>query len=742
MLWRLNDLIKSNKGYGPLVIIIALAIILIVEMIVISTAFQKEKVTHRYLLEASLISQSDKVETYIRSFQHATDLSFLQAIHDSGLGSIVLPYDYKTYSQKYNLSYLQIYNSQIPPVEIMKNKFRQKISWVSSCYLDDYYDAYQDFAESSGFDMTFSNVCLLNVKEFTDSKFSVGGTEDMVFHRYSTADDQMIDITRSFKPYSELETKFVSMIEVAENMVNSDILGRCVRNETHYCIHEEFSRDEANEKLNDLAGNLMSSTCAGVSNESCEAYSGSGLGAFTQCDNRKCDVDVSGYPVVDCKGTVSCSYYSNEASCNANGCIWNSGVKIELKIPEDADYKTTGPRAIVNVSIYEDNKNYTFYYSPDDKVGTGLIGVNFLAKVGVSGDNWDQVPVTSLAFYDCDVASGYSGLGIISPKPVKDDICKFFDVAPITCSPTNLNPFINNPCEDLTGTYEDVCTDSNTMYEYRCDSSKICKYEKINCADVSTSSECKYGACKPSDCIDNDAANPFPYFVSSSIDYNGGEYSSDDECSGNVLKEAVCKDGYPKVEYYDCPNGCDNGACVNDCCPSVDVNIHDVHGMLFSIDLAYTHSTGSKGNVTMHWDSSDAIYISGDATEVGVSGSYKYVVCADMESGSSCTLNMKAFTNTFVFFYRAWDSTRDQPCSSGYDYDRYPNTGECTNNCNPDDFKIIDCNAISTKIILTGEVCNQDTDCCAPIGSCESGKVAICSDGECVCGIGDTACPL
>ena len=82
-----------NKGFGPFIPLIIIGVVLFVEFIVVSTLFKKENTEHRQLLEASLISKSDKVETYVRSFLRATDLSSLQGIDAFGTGQIILPYE-------------------------------------------------------------------------------------------------------------------------------------------------------------------------------------------------------------------------------------------------------------------------------------------------------------------------------------------------------------------------------------------------------------------------------------------------------------------------------------------------------------------------------------------------------------------------------------------------------------------------------------------------------------------------
>jgi hypothetical protein len=398
---------------------------------------------------------------------------------------------------------------------IIQNKLRQKISWISSCYIEDYFNSYKNFVATSDFEMGFSDVPLLNMAEFTENNIFVEGTNDMILDRSTTVEDQKIDITRKFRPYSELKTDLPWIINVTSYyIIANDEIGKCIRNETALCsmVQDKFTWEKANKALENLAFHLS-------------------------------------------------SVYS---------------LRIRLTIPKPEDYNNIGPRAIVNVSISDSNTNYTFYYFPDDSVKIDFIGVNFLAKVGSKvgdgQDNWDEVQAkTSSMFHDCSIGLGYSGLGIISPKNT-DDICKFFNVTPTTCSPNSIDPYFNNPCKDFTGSYDNVCIGS-MLYGYGCDSNKICNYEKIDCSTIG-GGECKNGACKPNSCKDLDKGDELEYYTKSSVIYDGGTLG--DVCDGDVLKEAVCSDGYPTYEDVNCEKGCDDGACVSDCPPLICQKLKDL----------------------------------------------------------------------------------------------------------------------------------------------------------------------
>lgn len=91
-----------------------------------------------------------------------------------------------------------------------------------------------------------------------------------------------------------------------------------------------------------------------------------------------------------------------------------------------------------------------------------------------------------------------------------------------------------------------------------------------------------WGVCKPTSCISGFSASSTtnecePYYHSSCTDYDGGkDYFSKsyailgdqvfldycDDYHDNDLVERSCSGGLLGLEYYKCPNGCSNGACI------------------------------------------------------------------------------------------------------------------------------------------------------------------------------------
>ena len=63
-------------------------------------------------------------------------------------------------------------------------------------------------------------------------------------------------------------------------------------------------------------------------------------------------------------------------------------------------------------------------------------------------------------------------------------------------------------------------------------------------------------------CYDSDDRNYYAQGTAySSLFKVNGEGPKADACEGSTLIEYYCVLSEPQVEFYDCPNGCQNGAC-------------------------------------------------------------------------------------------------------------------------------------------------------------------------------------
>jgi len=100
-----------KKGIGAIAaIIIILLIVFLAELVLFSQHVYHGEQQLRVLGEAKLLSESSKLETWVRSYQKAAELGYIQSLFDSGYGSILLPYEFEwNYSSSY-LPYWQVYD--------------------------------------------------------------------------------------------------------------------------------------------------------------------------------------------------------------------------------------------------------------------------------------------------------------------------------------------------------------------------------------------------------------------------------------------------------------------------------------------------------------------------------------------------------------------------------------------------------------------------------------------------------
>jgi len=154
------------------------------------------------------------------------------------------------------------------------------------------------------------------------------------------------------------------------------------------------------------------------------------------------------------------------------------------------------------------------------------------------------------------------------------------------------------------------------------------------------------------------------------------------------------------------------------CCPHVSISApNSVNaGQIFTVTLTYNHDQGNGGGIHIHWPndkaqlvsfvgSNDSIYLPSSFNPPIMNG-YDLVECGKDDSrlfpGGTCNVTLKALGGDIDLYYRAWDWTNDNPCSTErnnkYDYDRDPISGTCSINCDmfPDD--IISCESYDYKI--------------------------------------------
>jgi len=238
---------------------------------VLSTISSQEKITKKHLLEASLISESDIVETYARSFRSAVELSLTQAVYSSGTGLAILEDDFDSiYSEEKRIPYWQVYDSIYIPeyfetceVEFegcedeigFKEKMATLILRVSQSFIIDYFNAYKKFIYSHNIEIGFSGsteVIAHNLDPESDIVEIIGG--DLTFSKSTTVEDRVIDIKKTFPVQAEIKTKFVKMLKKSHDLIVEENVDH--KNQLEECVLGATKIDDAQTCLNALADDL------------------------------------------------------------------------------------------------------------------------------------------------------------------------------------------------------------------------------------------------------------------------------------------------------------------------------------------------------------------------------------------------------------------------------------------------------------------------------------------------------
>lgn len=147
------------------------------------------------------------------------------------------------------------------------------------------------------------------------------------------------------------------------------------------------------------------------------------------------------------------------------------------------------------------------------------------------------------------------------------------------------------------------------------------------------------------------------------------------------------------------------------CCPHILLSAPASidKGDIFTVNLTYTHDIPSGGGVHLHWPFDKASFISLESSVSGtiylpnawdsvIMNGNDLVECGNdtnrMYNGDTCNITLQALDGDIDLFYRAWDWSNDAVCGEGrvnaYDYDRDPNSGTCS----------LDCDVFPDQVIL------------------------------------------
>ncbi|MDI6825827.1 MAG: hypothetical protein QMD36_01370 [Candidatus Aenigmarchaeota archaeon] len=226
---------RMRKGIHPLIpFIVALGILLVLEYFYVSYFVRTEFIAGRYLREAPMLAEADKLETYVRSFENAVKLSLIQTIYSAGTGKVILEKDFDSiYSNETKLPYWQVYNSSYVPDDAKLRSFTLR---VASSFMTDYIREFKEFVDIPQDSTAYA-------ADFDNESITVIGNE-LVFER-KTKD---VHIVRKLEPEARVKTNFVKMIKVIRAMVENDLLGACVSSAE--------TKDQANTCLKRIASSL------------------------------------------------------------------------------------------------------------------------------------------------------------------------------------------------------------------------------------------------------------------------------------------------------------------------------------------------------------------------------------------------------------------------------------------------------------------------------------------------------
>jgi hypothetical protein len=142
------------------------------------------------------------------------------------------------------------------------------------------------------------------------------------------------------------------------------------------------------------------------------------------------------------------------------------------------------------------------------------------------------------------------------------------------------------------------------------------------------------------------------------------------------------------------------------CCPIVQFNVFTpdpAQPDILTVRLRYWHDVHNGGAVHLHWPTnkakfislsssvSDTIYLPNSWNPSIMNGN-DLVECGSdtnrMSDGDTCNITLQALDGDINFYYRAWDWNNNNVCGgiipsriNQYDYDRDPNSGTCSLNC-------------------------------------------------------------
>lgn len=201
-----------NKGIATVTLVIILGIILLIEYFIVSYFVRFEFVVGRFMAEVPVLSEADKVETYVRSFQNAVELSLLQGIYDIKDQSQVLWYDYEDP------------NVKMPD----ENEIKKNIDEHATSHVNEYLRDYLGFIENNKVGDITINPSSTTGKSISWDDSSIS----MEFYEITfTGTKGDLKINRALTPSGRVRTQFKRIWDLTNSLIKNDEIGKEIASE-------------------------------------------------------------------------------------------------------------------------------------------------------------------------------------------------------------------------------------------------------------------------------------------------------------------------------------------------------------------------------------------------------------------------------------------------------------------------------------------------------------------------------
>jgi hypothetical protein len=225
---RLSE--KMSKGaIGIVALIVLLGLILLVEFFIVSYFVRFEYVVGRFMAEVPLLAEADKIETYVRSFQNAVELSLLQGIYNIKNQSQELWYDF---------------GSKMPD----ENKIEEMIVNEAREEANEYLREYREFARANAKEIEILSSISGGDVEWNKNKVSI--KFDSISFK---AEKDSLVFDRVFEPSGRVRTKFKLVWDLSKSLIENDEIGKRAREKIVAEINSEdqCTIDNINSKLDE-----------------------------------------------------------------------------------------------------------------------------------------------------------------------------------------------------------------------------------------------------------------------------------------------------------------------------------------------------------------------------------------------------------------------------------------------------------------------------------------------------------